>query len=111
MKRFLALSAIFRFDRIGLAGCGGGMAQPVFHTDRKVAAVYVTGEDAPLSSVVSLNLTINSITLTGATNSPQLVSSPITVDFARLLGLRTPLDSKQYRLTLIPVRLLCWRVR
>src|SRR4029077_18481061 len=49
------------------------------------------GEDAPLPSVVSLNLTINSITLTGANNSPQLVSSPITVDFARLVGLRAPL--------------------
>ena len=41
--------------------------------------------------MVSLNLTINSITLTGASNSPQLVSSPITVDFARLVGLRAPL--------------------
>ena len=40
---------------------------------------------------MSLNLTINSITLTGASNSPQLVSSPITVDFARLVGLREPL--------------------
>jgi hypothetical protein len=34
---------------------------------------------------------INSITLTGMNNSPQLVSSPITVDFARLVGLREPL--------------------
>ncbi len=40
---------------------------------------------------MSLNLTINSITLSGANSSPQLVSSPITVDFARLVGLRTPL--------------------
>ena len=54
-------------------------------------AVFVTGEDAPLPSVVGLNLTINSITLTGASNSPQLVSSPISVDFARLVGLREPL--------------------
>jgi hypothetical protein len=41
--------------------------------------------------VVSLNLTINSVTLTGMNNSPQLVSSPFTVDFARLVGLRAPL--------------------
>jgi hypothetical protein len=41
--------------------------------------------------VVSLNLTINSVTLTGMTNSPQLVTSPFTVDFARLVGLRAPL--------------------
>ena len=65
-----------------------------FSTNPQAAAVYVTGEDAPLSSVVSLNLTINSITLTGQSNSPQLVASPITVDFARLVGLRTPLAFK-----------------
>ena len=29
--------------------------------------------------------------MTGQSNSPQLVASPITVDFARLVGLRTPL--------------------
>jgi len=40
---------------------------------------------------VSLNLTINSVTLTGKSNSPQLVTSPFTVDFARLVGLRAPL--------------------
>ncbi len=44
-----------------------------------------------LASVVSLNLTINSITLSGAESSPAVVSAPITVDFARLVGLRAPL--------------------
>jgi hypothetical protein len=91
MRRFLAHSAFFALIGLGLAGCGGGNGSASFSTGAQSGAVYVTGEDAPLSSVVSLNLTINSITLTGATSSPQLVSSPITVDFARLLGLRTPL--------------------
>jgi hypothetical protein len=53
--------------------------------------VFVTGEDAPLASVVGLALTINSITLTGQSHSPQALSTPTTVDFARLLGLRSPL--------------------
>src|SRR5579872_2016872 len=57
----------------------------------QAGAVYVTGEDAPLESVISLNLTINSITLKGAKSSPAVVSAPITVDFARLVGLRAPL--------------------
>src|SRR4249920_471506 len=90
MRRFLALSAFFAL-MLTLIGCGGGNGSTSFSTNPQSAAVYVTGEDAPLSSVVSLNLTINSITLTGQNSSPQLVSSPVTVDFARLVGLRTPL--------------------
>jgi hypothetical protein len=53
--------------------------------------VFVTGEDAPLASVVGFDVTINSITLTGQNNSPEVLSAPTTVDFARLLGLRSPL--------------------
>jgi hypothetical protein len=51
----------------------------------------VTGEDAPLASVVGFNVTINSITLNGQNGSPQVLSAATTVDFARLLGLRSPL--------------------
>src|SRR6266404_7557465 len=90
MKRFLALSALLALCGLSMIGCGGGTGSARF-TNPQAGAVFVTGEDAPLPSVVGLNLTINSITLTGKNNSPQLVSSPITVDFARLVGLRTPL--------------------
>jgi Domain of unknown function (DUF4382) len=90
MKRLLALSMLFAMCGLTIVGCGGGSGTS-FSTNSQAGAVFVTGEDAPLPSVVSLNLTINSITLTGASNSPQLVSTPITVDFARLVGLRAPL--------------------
>jgi hypothetical protein len=90
MKQFLALSVFVAVASLTWIACGGG-GPGTFSTNPQAGAVYVTGEDAPLSSVVSLNLTINSITLTGQNSSPQLVSSPITVDFARLVGLRTPL--------------------
>ena len=93
MKRLIALSLFLTFPVLAWIGCGGG-GPGSFSTNPQAAAVYVTGEDAPLSSVVSLNLTINSITLTGQTSSSQLVASPITVDFARLVGLRTPLAFK-----------------
>jgi hypothetical protein len=88
MKRFW----VFFLALCGLTivGCGGGNGTTLSGGSQP-GAVFVTGEDAPLPSVVSLNLTINSITLTGTSNSPQLVSSPITVDFARLVGLRAPL--------------------
>lgn len=76
-----------------LTGCGGGGGAS-FSSNVQGGAVYVTGEDAPLPSVVGLELTINSVTLTGQNNSPQLVSSPFTVDFARLVGLREPLAFK-----------------
>ena len=91
MKRFLLLVTILALSGLALVGCGGGNSSATLSANTQSGAVFVTGEDAPLPSVVSLNLTINSITLTGASNSPQLVSSPITVDFARLVGLREPL--------------------
>jgi hypothetical protein len=91
MKRFLSLFALLVLCGLSIVGCGGGSGSTTLSTDPQAGAVFVTGEDAPLPSVVSLNLTINSITLTGASNSPQLVSSPISVDFARLVGLRAPL--------------------
>ncbi|MGH9538472.1 MAG: DUF4382 domain-containing protein [Terriglobales bacterium] len=91
MKRFLVLLTILALSGLALVGCGGGNSSATLSANTQSGAVFVTGEDAPLPSVVSLNLTINSITLTGASNSPQLVSSPITVDFARLVGLREPL--------------------
>jgi Domain of unknown function (DUF4382) len=92
MKRCFALSLFLAVTGLTLAGCGGsGSGSGLFSSNPQAGAVYVTAEDAPLSSVVSLNLTINSITLSGQNNSPQLVSTPVTVNFARLVGLRTPL--------------------
>ena len=93
MKRIFALSVLLALTELSLVGCGGSSSTktPTTPATPQAGAVYVTGEDAPLSSVVSLNLTINSITLTGVKSSPALVSTPITVDFARLVGLRTPL--------------------
>ncbi len=89
MKRFFIVLALLVVG-LTLAGCGGG-GSSTLSSNPQAGAVFVTGEDAPLPSVLSLNLTINSITLTGMNNSPRLVSSPITVDFARLVGLREPL--------------------
>ncbi len=52
----------------------------------------MTGEDAPLASVVGFNVTLNSVTLNGqGGGTATVISTPVTVDFARLLGLRSPL--------------------
>jgi hypothetical protein len=87
MKKFLGIAILLALSMLG-ASCGlpsgsSSSSQP--------AGVFVTGEDAPLPSVVGFNVTINSITLNGSKSSPLVLSTPTTVDFARLLGLRSPL--------------------
>jgi hypothetical protein len=88
MKRFLVLTVAALLAAI-MIGCA---ASPnTLTTGAQPGNVFVTGEDAPLPSVVAFDVTINSITLNGEGNSPVVVSTPTTVDFARLVGLRSPL--------------------
>jgi len=88
MKRFLALTVAVLLAAI-MIGCSS--SSNTLTTGAQPGNVFVTGEDAPLPSVVGFDVTINSITLNGASNSPEVVSTPTTVDFARLVGLRSPL--------------------
>ena len=90
MKRFFALTATILLATLMLVGCASNSSTPNPGQSQS-GNVFVTGEDAPLPSVVGLDITINSITLNGKNNSPQVISAPTTVDFARLLGLRSPL--------------------
>jgi hypothetical protein len=91
MKRISGIALLLVLSMLGV-GCGlssnSSTPTPVSSTS---PAVFVTGEDAPLASVVGFDVTINSITLTGSKGSPQVLSTATTVDFARLLGLRSPL--------------------
>jgi hypothetical protein len=87
MKKFLGIALLLALSMLG-ASCGSSSNSSL---SSQPASVFVTGEDAPLASVVGFDVTINSITLTGSKGSPQVLSTPTTVDFARLLGLRSPL--------------------
>src|SRR5271163_3751808 len=89
MKKFLGIALSLALSILG-ASCGGGSGSSSTLSSQP-ASVFVTGEDAPLASVVGFDVTINSITLNGTNGSPQVLSTPTTVDFARLLGLRSPL--------------------
>jgi len=91
MKRCLGIIVLLALCLLA-ASCSSspGSSTPSSPTSQQ-ASVFVTGEDAPLASVVGFNVTINSITLNGNNNSPQVLSTATTVDFARLLGLRSPL--------------------
>jgi hypothetical protein len=89
MKKSLGIAVLLALTMMGM-GCGsnsstsGGQNQP--------GNVFVTGEDAPLSSVVGFNVTLNSVTLNGQDGTTAtVISTPTTVDFARLIGLRSPL--------------------
>jgi hypothetical protein len=88
MKCSLLCFAVLLSMALTFIGCGGGSSSS---NPPSNANVFVTGEDAPLPSVVSFNLTLNSMVLNGQSGTAQVLASPITVDFARLVGLRSPL--------------------
>jgi len=90
MKKILGIALAVALSMLG-ASCGGASSSSPALSSQS-PAVFVTGEDAPLASVVGFEVTITSITLNGNNGSPQVLSTPTTVDFARLLGLRAPLS-------------------
>lgn len=75
-----------------VVGCGGGSTTtPV--SQQQTGAVFVTGTDAPLPSVVSFQVDITGMTVSDGMNPPvSVLNGTQTVDFARLNGLRTLLD-------------------
>lgn len=87
MKRFAALLLLL-VPLFLLVACGGG-ATNGGQSNNQPGAVFVTGEDAPVSSVVAFNITINRITLNNGSTSVQALSTPTAVDFGRLVGLRS----------------------
>jgi hypothetical protein len=90
MKKLIALGVLLALAMIGM-GCGSSNSSTSL-TQGQTAKVFLTGEDAPLASVVAFNVTLNSVTLNAqGGGSATVVSTPVTVDFARLLGLRSPL--------------------
>lgn len=83
---FSALAAL-------VAGCGGGAMNTPPVSQQQSGAVFVTGTDAPLPSVVSFQVDITGMTVSDGMNPPvSVLNGTQTVDFARLNGLRTLLD-------------------
>ena len=89
MKRFLSLSGLLALV-LSFSACNGvsnsSSSTPPPNTQGQV---FATGEDAPVSSVVAFNITINSITLNNGSTTAQVLSTPTKVDFGRLIGLRS----------------------
>jgi hypothetical protein len=89
MKRFQFLSILLALIALTFTACGGGSSTSSGSSANSQAQVFVTGEDAPVASVVSFYITVNSITLNNSTNTVSVLSQPTTVDFGRLIGLRS----------------------
>ncbi|HMD31508.1 MAG TPA: DUF4382 domain-containing protein [Candidatus Acidoferrales bacterium] len=76
-----------------LIACGSSTATtPTPVMAKQMSSVAVYGQDAPLASVITFNLTLTGLTASDGVNTTTLLSSAQTVDFARLTGLRTLLD-------------------
>lgn len=89
MKRFFTIASLFAATAVMMA-CGGtssSSSNPGGSTSQ--AQVFVTGEDAPLPTVVAFDITLNKITLNNSSGSVTALSTPTTVDFGRLIGLRS----------------------
>lgn len=81
---------------VTLASCGGGSAvQTPSNTSvgagssQSAGDVFLLGTDAPLPSVLAFQITFSGLTVSNGTATANLLSSPQTVEFARLNGLRT----------------------
>jgi hypothetical protein len=75
-------------------GCGSSSnSTPTPTPQTPTGGAFVVGTDAPMASVVSFAVQINSMTATDATgNSVSLITGQPSVDFARFNGLQTLLD-------------------
>jgi hypothetical protein len=89
MKKVLAvlvLSGLFAVT----VGCGSSSSSGGnTNSTPQNQPLFITGEDAPSSSVVGFNVTIDSITLNNSSSTVTALSTPTAVDFGRLMGLRS----------------------
>jgi hypothetical protein len=88
MKRFLSLTGLVALA-LSFAGCNGVSNSSSTQNSTPQGQVFATGEDAPVSSVIAFNITINSITLNNGSTTAQVLSTPTRVDFGQLVGLRS----------------------
>src|ERR1700677_4058638 len=77
-----------------VAGCNMGSTGSTWTTTpAETGPSFVVGTDAPMASVVSFSVPLESVTATDANgNNVSLISGTPTVDFARYNGLQTLLD-------------------
>ncbi|MGO9340518.1 MAG: DUF4382 domain-containing protein [Terracidiphilus sp.] len=97
LGKFLPVTFAFTLlaSALVLAGCSGAgsTASNPTNPSAQTGPSFVMGTDAPMASVVSFSVQLESVTATdGNGNSVSLISGTPTVDFARFNGLQTLLD-------------------
>jgi hypothetical protein len=86
---FCSLTAI----SLLVAGCTSALNGNLNSESSQTGSAFVVGTDAPVASIVSFSVPIQSVTATDSSgNTVSLVSGTPTVDFARFNGLQTLLD-------------------
>ncbi len=84
--------ALLALGAVLVAGCSSGSAG-TSATAANTGPTFVVGTDAPMASVTSFSVQLQSITATDANgDSVSLLSGTPTVDFARFNGLQTLID-------------------
>ena len=92
-KCFSTLALLLSATTLALTACGGSGGGSITPTPAAAGPAFVVGTDAPMASVVSFAVQLQSLTATDASgNSVSLISGAPTVDFARFNGLQTLLD-------------------
>jgi hypothetical protein len=91
---FLSSILALTFGPMLMAGCGSSMSGSLTNdTNTATGSSFVIGTDAPMASVTSFSVQVQSIAATDSNgNTVQLLSGSPTVDFARFNGLQTLLD-------------------
>ncbi len=77
-----------------ISGCVSGLVgNPGNSPDAMTGPAFIVGTDAPVASVVSFSVPVESVTATSSSGTTMsLISGTPTVDFARFNGLQTLLD-------------------
>jgi hypothetical protein len=73
------------------AGCGSG-SSAALGSQPSSASIFTVATDASLPSVVSAQLTVDSVTLANGSTNVSVLTAPAMVDFAKLNGLHDLID-------------------
>lgn len=91
MRRFSLVLLILVLAAVVVAvGCGGTNSNTTnTQPPPQQGTVFITGQDAPVASVLAFQITVSSIKLTDTSNQTVTLDAPGSVEFTRFLGLRT----------------------
>lgn len=90
MRKFSIILGLLSLA-VWLTSCSGNSSQmgQTVSAQPQGAMIFVTGGDAPMPSVLSFKITLNTLALSDGTNTVQVLTQPTTIEFSQLLALRT----------------------